>query len=262
MSNNLAGNVYRWSGEELVADDLVGQVEPELFLIFFARNSVGASWEMLGAAGYEYGKIKEDYPGLMEAVFCSDRNNVFEQLNMARSQNMKWLVAGADTLRKMKSLSRFTKSGVPFMVVLNRHGVPLVSSAAKDQDDVGRAMSQLRALVKAGRPETKESWYDRVHYYSAVQLADNLKGTAHPMPIGWPWDDQKMRELGVQRIEGTLEINAEGRIVNLRLKKTSEFAKENMRTIGGLLYGIPFVPAVENGKFVAGAYELEYSLAD
>lgn len=113
-------------------------------------------------------------------------------------------------------------------------------------------MSPLRALEKAGRPETKESWYDRVHYYSALQLAENLKEKANPMPIGWPWDDKKMRELGVKRIEGTLEVNEAGRIVNLRLKKTSEFKKENMRAIGGLLYGIPSVPASGGERQICG----------
>lgn len=260
VSRDVAGHLFRWNGDELVKEALAGRPEPELFLVFYARNSVGASWEMTGAAGYEYGKIVEDYPGTMEAIFCSDRNNVYQHENMVRSQNMQWLVAGVDTLRKMRSLNRFTKSGVPFMVVLNRHGVPLVSSQAKDGDDEGRAMSQLRALVKAGQPGTKESWYDRVHYYSAVQLGDHLEGEADPMPIGWPWDDQKMRKLGVKRIVCTLEISAEGRIENLRLKKTSEFAKANMKAIGGLLYGIPFVPAVKNGEFVVGEYALDYTI--
>ncbi len=262
ISQELRGKVMHLENDHLVPAVLKGRPEPEFFVLFFASHGEGKSWEMIGSAGPAYAKLQRDYPGMVEAVFYGLRHTKAEHMDMAEGMKMSWLVTDFREQRSLETISRFAPGDGYGLVVVNRDGVPLVSSGGENEASVKQAMDELAGLLDLMRPDNPRSWKDRAYYLSIIQPSAYATGHCDPVLVGNPIIAEGMKQRKIFRFDATVQVAADGRVTRVVFAPDASLSPDMATAIGGAFEkAAVFVPAVENGKFVDGVYAYHFEVA-
>ncbi|HUJ42371.1 MAG TPA: hypothetical protein VLW52_02070 [Opitutaceae bacterium] len=262
ISEELRGRVMRLEGNRLVPAELKGRPEPEFFILFFASHGEGKSWEMMGSAGPAYARLRQDYPGMVEAVFYGLRHTPAEHIDMAVGMNMSWLVTDFRDQFKLEIISRFAPADGYALVVVNRDGVPLVYSGGENEAAVKRAMDELAGLLDLMRPDNPRSWKDRAYYLSIVQPVAYATGHCDPVLVGNPIIADGMKQRKIYRFDAAIHVAAGGSVAQVAFPPDTTLAPDIAAAIEGAFQkAAVFVPAVDNGTFVDGVYAYHFEVA-
>ena len=243
---------------KLVEADLRGRPEPIAFIIFYASNGEGPSWDMLGTASGPYWEIQKKHPGVVEGVLYGVRHSLSEHANMAKTMNVPWLVTDFYKQANMETLRQFAPAEGFGLLVLSRHGVPLFSAPSPDKDTVTKTLAELSALLDLMRPENVKAWADRAYYEGAVRKSEYAKGKAEPLLVGNPLLPEGLRQRKIYQLEARLTVAADGTVSNAELVPEVPVPEKLAPALLAAFKKAVFVPAVENGVFVEGTYLYRY----
>jgi len=258
VSQELRGNVLRVDGDRLVPADLKGRPEPEFFILFFASNGEGKSWEMMGNAVQSYLQMRQRDPGMVEALFYGLRHSRMDHVDMAVSMKMPWLVTDFFAQENLEIVSRFAPGDGFGLTVVNRDGVPLLESPGDSEAAVKKAMGDLAGLLALLRPENPVTWRDRAWYLSAVQVVDYAHGHCGPVLVGNPLRADVLKQHGVLRFDATIEVAADGQVTSATIQPGGSVPAALDGPLSEALHHAVFVPAVSDGKPVAGRFAFHF----
>ncbi len=253
ISRELFGRVLRVANGRLADAGLRGRPEPECFILFFAAHGEGKSWEMMGHAVPSYAKMQQEYPGMVEAVLYGLRHSRADHIDMAVRMNLPWLVTDFSEQGRMNRISRFAPGDGYGMVVVSRDGVPLCSSGGDSDAAVRKVMDDLAGLLKVMDPVNPAAWKDRACFFRAVRPAAYAKGQCDPMLIGDPLRADALKQRGVSHFEATIQVAADGRVSDVTVKPGGDLPAEFQAPIAEALRQAVFVPAVKDGRWMAGS---------
>ena len=252
----LTGHVDRLDDGKLVAADLASRPEPALLVVLYASAGDGPSWELLGNFQPTYLRIQRTYPGLLEAVFFGVRHDEAAHRSMAMTMNVPWLVADFRAQRSMSALSRLAPGTDRRIVMMNRDGVPLLVSEARDVQDLARFVDMLSDFIRAIDPDNATTLPDRHHYVTATRPVQFSAGSAGPLLIGHLLDARVLREHGVKQVNATLETAADGRVTSPRLHPADDIPAALVQPLEQAIQQSAVIsPAIDRGRPVAGRLE-------
>ena len=257
ISQEIAGRVMRLQGDRLVEDDLKGRPEPEFLIVFFADNDIGKSWEMLGHSISPFTRLQEAFPGQVEGLFYGLRHSAALHKSMAVSSKLPWLVADYHDEKRMERITGFVppEDGSFSMVVVNRDGVPVFSANNPEEAAIDKLFAYLKGLLELMRPANPHSWPDRTYYLRAVQPVAFANGHADPVLVGNPLVPEGLKKNNILQVDASIEVDANGKVTDVALKSDGIANQSMIAPLNeALKKACVFVPAVENGKFVAGTY--------
>ncbi len=258
LSLELKGRVSRVEGEQLVPALFAGRPEPQFLIVFYANNSVGKSWDMLGHAVEPFNQLKQAFPGQSEGLFFGMWHKFDEHRDMALQMKLPWLVADFAEENHLTSVVQFAPLSDKesfSLVVLNRDGVPVFSASNPDNAAIDKVFADLTGLLELMRPGNPRGWADRAHYLRAVQPVAYAAGQADPVLVGNPLVPEGLRKNKVSRVDATLTVAADGSVTAVALKPEANVsAKMSAALVDALKQACVFVPAVDHGKFVDGTY--------
>jgi hypothetical protein len=257
LSQELAGHVLRLEGGKLVPAPAAGWPEPEFYILFYAFHGEGKSWQMMGYAMAQFAQMKQEHPGMVEALFFGYRHSKAEHADMAKGMNMPWLVANFYDESRLRIVSRLSP-GTYGLVIVTRDGIPLFASGAANEDEVKQTLNNLIGLLDLMRPDNPRGWADRVHYYRAIQPVAYAKGRCGPMLVGDPIKATALRQRGVTHFVGKIQVGADGEVTDAEVKPGEEVTEEMAGILASALRKAVLVPAVENGRFTSGTYEYRF----
>lgn len=256
ISGDLSGNVLRVENGKLVPADLRGRAEPQFFILFVVRHSIGPSWEMMGASMEKYAEIQKRFPGQVEAVMVGHGHSRGDHVKMATGMNVPWLVTDLMSQAGMPAVLRHATGEPPFLAIVTREGVPLLSSVADTKAKVAQTLAGFVELLEAVQPGNPRSWAPREHYFRAVQPAAHRTGRAAPVLVGDPLKPDALQANGIERFEAVLQVTADGKVLDVVMQPGAKMPDAFVDPVRLALAQAVLVPAVAEGKFVAG--ELPY----
>jgi hypothetical protein len=257
VSREIAGKVLRVQDKQLVPAEFAGRPEPEFYVLFFANNSVGKSWDMLGHSAEYYWKLQQAHPGMVDGVFFGLRHSALDHKNMALTLNLPWLVSDYHEQRSMDTISRLGPVGddqAYGLVIVNRDGVPVFAANAPVDADLAKVFGDLTGLLDLMRPGNPRSWADRAHYLRAVQPELHAKDRADPVLVGNPLMAEGLRQRGISRVEATIAVAADGKVTAVTIDPAGVPPNMIAPLADALNKACVFVPAVDQGQCVAGKY--------
>lgn len=258
LGAEIYGGAMRVAGDRLKEVDLKGQAEPRFYVLFFASNAEGDSWDMLGRSNGSFQELQRTHPGLVEGFFFGLRHSATEHARMAVQMKVPYLVSYFEDQPRMGTVARLVPSWGHGLVAANANGVPLFL-AQGDTDESARALfTDLAGLLELLRPDNPSGWSDRLHYLRAAQPALHAGDTCGPQLVGDPLDARKLAERGVRRFGAKLSVAADGTVGPVTLAPGPECPAELVAPITAALRQARLVPAVERGRFVAGTYEYHF----
>lgn len=254
MAKGLSEVLVQLREDEIVPFSLDGKAEPELFVLFYASHGVSKSWEMLGAASEQYWELKKAYGSLFEFIYIGMDHIGPENDRMAKEMHLGWPFVKFGTLSRARTLELFRPHRAPEMVVVNRHGVPIIRVDPQNKEKVQEVLGQVKVLLDAFNPDNPQTWKARMHYLRSVQQAVYVNGKGDPIMVGSPLKAEKLKEFGVTGFEATLFVDADGKVSRVSMFAGPGIPEELVTPVSNALTQAPFVPAVDNGQFVEGRY--------
>ncbi|HOF09301.1 MAG TPA: hypothetical protein PLV33_04810 [Opitutaceae bacterium] len=259
-AQDLPGRVLRVADGKLVPAKLGGVVEPEFYVVFYASNSVGSSWGMMGSAIWRFQEVQKQFPTMVEGLFFGLKHSRSEHANMAVSSKLPWLVTDYDEQSRMDIFTRFSPEMAPQMVVLTRDGAPLFVTDESAPEKINAVFDQLVDLLKLMQPEDPRGWLDRVHYLKAVQREQSRAGHSEPKLVGNPLRAEVMAKYGVKSFVAVLRVKSDGSVMAVEIQPGADMPADLVAPIKAGLDKAVFVPAVKNGEFVEGVYEYRFPM--
>ncbi|ATC65069.1 hypothetical protein CMV30_14480 [Nibricoccus aquaticus] len=258
-TSDLLGRVFTVENQKLVPADLSRLPEPELLLVLFGSHNDGESWEMLRTFTATYERIQRVYPGKVGCVFMGVRHSESEHRRIATTTSMPWFVADLPAQNGMNVLNRFTPAEGTQMVLLSRHGVPLLGARASSLGEIKKFADELSAFLAAIDPANPRSWPDRSHYLSLTRPLDFASKSTGPLLLGDPLRADGLRQRGITRIDARLAIDEQGRVTDVTLLPTSVLP-EPMKTplADALRKQAVFLPALDQSTPVASSYDYSF----
>jgi voltage-gated potassium channel Kch len=261
VSEELAGHVQRVAGDRLAAADLKGRPEPEFFVLFFASSGEGKSWEMMGDAIPFYLQMQRQDPGLVEALFYGLRHSRLDHTNMAVGMKLPWLVTDYYDQDGLEVTSRFAPEDSYGLTVVNRNGVPLLSSPGDSAAAVKKVMGELADLLALLRPDNPLTWKDRAWYLRAVQSVACARGHSDPVLVGDPLRAEVLKKAGVLGFDAILAVAADGRVTAATVQPGGKLPPALTGLIAEALRQVVLVPAVTDGRPTDGVYHYHFPAA-
>ncbi len=261
LSADLPGRVSRVVEKKLQEADLRGRPEPLLYVVFFASNGEGGSWDMLGTASQPYWDLQGKFPQQVEGVLYGLRHSVSEHSNMAVTMNVPYLVCDFYDQGKVDALERLAPGEGYALAVLSRHGVPVFFLANPDKEATAKVFADVMAMLELMKPENPKAWGDRRYYVSALQLAKFAQGRADPVLIGNPIMAEGLKQRKIYQFEAQLQVKADGTIGSVTVSPNPAISEKMAAAIATALGKAALVPAVENGVFVDGTYTYRFDVA-
>ncbi len=258
LSMEITDRVKRLQGDELVPAGLAGRPEPEFLILFFANNAVAKSWDMLGHSIEPFNKLQQSYPGQVEGLYFGMWHTAAEHNNMAISLKLPWLVANFRDEDRLGTVAQFAPLSDPesfAAVVVNRDGVPVAAANNPEDKDLTKLFADLSGLLDVMRPGNPRSWPDRVYYLRAIQPVAFVTGRADPVLVGNPLIPEGLRQRNIRQVDAEIDVDGDGRVTAVTIKPDGGVSPEMVAPLSDALKkACVFVPAVDNGKFVAGSY--------
>lgn len=261
VSRELLGNVQRVVDGRLQDTDLSEQAEPELVLFIFADIGTGAR-EIIRAADPHYRALKEKFGDDFEAVFVGVRHTLSDQISLAESLNMPWLVMKRNRQSQLDEIADFAPYPDPGYALLNRHAVPITTQSGIITSDIDKIFAQTEGLIVSMVPNNPRTWVTKVEYYKNVRQKEFANGEADPMLVGPPLLSAVLDRIGVTAFELDAEIDATGKATNVVVHPGPGIPDKYLGAVAKSFAAAPFVPAVKNGEFVPGTLHYSYQKAD
>ncbi len=257
VSHELLGNVQRLVDGKLQDVALDDVQEPELFLFVFADIDNGAR-EIIRAAVPHYEALKAKYGDEFEMVFVGVRHTLADQISLAESLGMPWLVMKRNRQSQLDHVADFAPYPDPGYALLNRHAVPVTTASGIITSDVDKVFAQTEGLLASMVPNNPRTWVTKVAYYKNVRLQEFANGEAAPMLVGPPLLDSVLARIGVTAFELDAEIDENGKAVNVTVQPGPGIPDKYIGAVAKSFSTVPFVPAVKNGQFVPGKLHYSY----
>jgi hypothetical protein len=145
--------------------------------------------------------------------------------------------------------------------MVNRDGVPLVYSGGENAAAVKQAMDELVGLLDLMRPDNPRAWKDRAYYLSIIQPSVYAKGHCDPVLVGNPIIAEGLKQREIFRFDATIQVAADGRVTKVAFAPDANLPSGMAEAIAGAFEkAAVFVPAVDNGRFVDGAYAYHFEV--
>ncbi len=255
ITSDVVGRLMTYEGDHLVADDLRGRPEPEYYMVFYATNDVSQSWDMIGKSTPElFAKLQRDYPGMVQGVLFGVAETPIQHTFMATSMKGGWLVTDYRRQVEMDMLRRMTPTINYGIVFMTRNGLPLFGPDATNETQVKAIFDQVNALQEHVRPDNHHFWAARAHYLRAVQPVAFANGKSGPLLMGNPLMADGLRQRKIYQVDADIQVGADGKVTGVQVKPEG-LPPAMVGPLGDALRGAcVFVPAVDHGKFVDGAY--------
>jgi hypothetical protein len=259
IGSEIYGSALRVQGSKLVEAQLKGHPEPRFYILFYADNSQGKSWDMLGKTSSPFQELQRSHPGMVEGLMFGVKHSGLEHVKMATQMNVPYLVARYDDESKMEKIGRLFPSFGFGVSICNTAGVPLFPPVRGDTDEgAKKIMADLAGILDLLKPSNPTAWADRLYYWKAVQPALHAADKCEPLLIGDPLNPEKLAELSVKRFEATLFVSAAGAVTGVSMAPGADLPEELVEGITQALQNAQLVPAVDGGKFVAGRYRYRF----
>ena len=259
-TGGLLGNVLRVDGKQLVPADLARLPEPDLLLVLCGSHNDGEGWFMVSNVNPFYWRVRQVYPGLMEAVFIGTRHDAEQHRDIATSAGMPWLVADFHRQGVMRVLTRFIPPAEGSSVALvSRQGVPIAVARAGDAPSLREFFDRSAEFLWLIDPANPAGWADRLHYLAATRPVEFAHSHSDPVLVGDPMRAAVLRTYGVKRIAARLAVAPDGKVAPTLLSGPDDVPAALAVPLTKALARAVVAPAVDHGQTVAGT--LEYLLA-
>jgi hypothetical protein len=262
ITGDVVGRLMNYEGDHLVADDLKGRPEPEYYMVFYATNDVSQSWDMIGKSTPElFAKLQKDYPGMVQGVLFGVAETPIQHTFMATSMKGGWLVTDYRRQIEMDTLRRMTPTNSYGIVFMTRSGLPLFGPDATSEIQVKAIFDQVNGLLEHVRPDNPHFWPARAHYLGAVQAVAFANGKSGPQLMGNPLMADGLRQRKIFQVDADMQVGADGKVTGVQVKPEG-LPPAMVGPLGDALRrACVFVPAVDHGKFVDGAYVYHMDVA-
>lgn len=254
ITREMLGNVLTLLNDRLELAEFQNVPEPEFVILFFGTYSSEQSWQIARDLKPEYERMRARFPGLMEAMFFGVRHTETEHNRMAHDLTMPWMIEEYRAVNRLRSIARFATRDLPSLMIVTRDGVPVAFSDCKSKSDMERACLELETLMTLMRPDNRRTWNDRLHYHKAVRQAAFRSGRADPLLVGHQADLAGLRQAGIKTLSADLKIAADGTVSDVSVHPVTGLDDTMKSAFADALQKAAFVPAVENGQFVASSY--------
>jgi hypothetical protein len=204
----------------------------------------------------EYNRVKARFPGICEAVFLAVRNKESEHDNMARDLKIPFLIEDWRRQDEMRYFHVYGPKEGAKILIMTRDGVPIAVSDCKTKSDIERVVLEMEALLNFMRPNNQRTWQERTNFFRTARLAAFATGRADPYLVGHLIDVDAMRTVGIKSVSAVLKVSAEGQVTNATVASGEGITPELSKALSEALLKSAVVPAIENGKFVDGTYQL------
>lgn len=267
ISAEVYGRLLRYEGDAqshtLVADNEAGRAEPEFFIIFYTSNDNTHSWDLLSRSTPGlYSKLIQDYPGLVQGfVYGSFESSAQDHLNNAVNTRGDWMYAVYDEEVRMKTIQHTVPTNIYGIVVMTRNGVPLFGPDATTDDQVKATFTNFTALLAHMRPNDPRVWRAQAHYFTAVQPVAFADGHSDPLLMGNPLLESALRQMKIFQLTAAFKVAASGAVTSVDVSSPDMTPAQLKQFSDGFKRGCLFVPAVDHGKFVDGAYSFHMEVS-
>jgi hypothetical protein len=254
-----SGRLLRTNNGQLQPVDLTSVPEPELLLLFFGSRKTEGLYHLLDNAMPFAQRVERVYPGRVATVLVSTWEGAFNPQWLPRSRT--WLMADPGKQSDMKTLARFVPGAGFAAILMTREGVPLIGGPVNDDFELMQFVDRASAILWELNPDNPRTWRDRVHYLRAVRPAQFAATSAPPMLITHPLRADALRARGVKRIVAHLDIDATGRVTEVKwLAGTDLPAPLAAPLAQALARSDVFLPAIREGQAVAGQLDYDFTV--
>lgn len=258
VTREMFGGVRRLNNGKLEVVSLSGRPEPEYIILFSAVHDRKVTWDIMQYAIDEYPGLKNDFPGETEAFFFGNRINDLGYLEIATEINLPWLIRDIADRARMEHISELLPPGYEQLLFVTRNGVIIDGTRSSSEADVNKTMANIRLFLSLDRPGAIGAMKEREYFYRAVQPVVFATGSSDPIMVANPINADAIRAAGVQKLSATLAVDAEGKVSGVEMSGDNTLTEELSGSLSTALMRARFVPAVTDGKWVAGSYP--YSL--
>lgn len=241
--------------KKLVDFDRKGLKEPLLYIVFYARSSIGDSWGFVGGAGSKYWELKAAHPGEIEFIMAGAGHRNPDQSKMMVDMGVPFLSLGPDEFSLSYAISK-AAGEPPFSVLMTRDGSVL--GVAKTKEELDKLVAFAVDMVKFTSLQDTRGWKARKKYYTVVQKALNPSRSLPAMLIGDPLDPAKLKQAGVGQFEAKLTIKADGTVAAVEIKDDSRIPDKLKPAVPAALQQGFFVGALKDGVYVDSEYTYSY----
>lgn len=255
------GRVSRVRNEKLVPADLSGQAEPELLVVLYGHPHHGNSWSALRNFESVYHRLRRVLGERVEFIYFGAVNDSQAQMQFATKMHMPWLIADAELGRRARYLADLARSRETQLMVISRHGAPIINGHAEDLESTLKFIDELGGLAGLINPANPKSWKDRQHYFGAIRSLQYAQKSTGPEMLGNPLNPVTLREYGVGRIAADLTIDESGGIEHVALLPES-MVPENLKAplSTAIKRSGVFLPAYRHGKAEKDVYRYELEI--
>jgi hypothetical protein len=264
VSAELYGRLLHYSGNDIVKDNEAGRPEPQFYIIFFVSNDGNQSWnELQRSTPALYAKIVKAHPDLIQGVVFGDGAAyvIGDHFDIAVHTHGDWMYTDFPTQIQMLTLSHMTPTNYYGIVVVTRNGVPLFGPDSATDEQVISTFDKFSSLLDHMRPSDPKVWVARLHYFLAVQPVAFATGHSDPLLMGNPLAASTLRKMKIYKVDATFQVGADGTITGVDVAPNGMAPGTVKMFTDGFQRNCLFVPAVDNGKFVAGTYTYHMDVA-
>ncbi len=261
VSDDLKDRLQRLENNQLVPVNIKGLPEPELYVLIFASAWEGSSYTISLQFRAAYDRLQRIYGNRMVTVRFGIRQDKQSDLNFAKATNMPWLIANYTELDAIDVFARNAPAQGCLMMLVTRDGVPLAQSTAENLQDVKKFIDELNAIMAASDEQNPLFWKDHAYYQSIIRPRRYATSSTPPMLIGNPLRTSTLRKNGVKQVSASMEIDAEGKVTAVTIANAAEIPASFLPKLEKALSGSAiFLPAIQQGKPVAGTFAFNYSV--
>lgn len=248
----------RLDGVHLVQADLKGRPEPDYFILFSLVHDRKRTWDTMRYAIDDYKTLKVQFPTEFEAFFFGERMNDLAYLEVATEFNIPWLLPDLADRNRVDDIREILPDNGPALYFVTRNGVIVDGTASSEEADVKKMMASIRQLLVLDQPGAIGSMKDREYYYRAVQPAVFATGSSDPILVANPINADALRTAGVEKFSASVAVDAEGKVTGVEMSPDNTLTEELSASLSTALTRARFVPAVTDGKWVAGSYPYKF----
>ncbi|WP_414662322.1 PA14 domain-containing protein [Horticoccus sp. 23ND18S-11] len=253
-TRELVGRLLRTDNRQAGPVDLSALPEPELLIAVFVGPRTQGSWQVFDNLAPFVARVQRVFPGRVATVVVSSRtaNGETRTLPVGRA----WYVVDPKKQLDLKVLTRFGAGEEVVMILMTRDGVPLFGTAASTVVDVMKFVDGASDLLWHLNPANPRNAQDRAHYLRAVRPVQFAAGRSEPVLLTEPFRMEALRQRGVERVDATIDVAADGSVAQVALLPTSILPSPLVAPIGEALRRSGFfLPAIEQGNAVASRYD-------
>lgn len=232
--------------------------EPEYVILFTVVYDRKRTWDIMKFAIDEYPALRASYPDDFEAFFFGNRMNDLAYLEVATEINLPWLIRDTADRNRMEHISELLPPGYGQMMLVTRNGVPIVGTRDADEAEINKTMANIKLLLSLDRPGAIGAMKEREYFYRTVQPSAFANGSCDPIIVADPLNIDALNSAGVKRFSATLGVDADGKVTNVEMAADNTLTEELSASLSTALARARFVPAITNGKWVAGTFEYKF----